>query len=760
MAPVGETQANVVAPDEILDTVVRAYIGAVVVAGLALSTYAVLTFPPDLFAVPLFCVAAALAERLRVSISEETPVSISLSLAVILAAVVALGPGGAVLTAIAARVAVGLMGHPRPQLRKTMFNVGLFAIQAAAAALAYHALGGNMGHGLLSVREVGAAVVALTAALVVNWALLLTVIHLSTGRSMTSIWLEDLRWIPVQSAVSGLIGFTLGTTYQLYGWVGMAVYVVPLVALRESMRLYTSRVRAQIDELREAHAESDSANRRLSATNDGLLNTLGAVIDARDIYLYGHSVQASKYAVEVARKLSLSPEDVRTTELGALLHDLGKIGVSESILNKPARLTGDEYRRVQTHCDIGYELLSNLPEFEAVAEVVWSHHERYDGKGYPRRLRGKQIPIGARIVSVVEAVEAMVSDRPYRKALTAAQVLQELANGAGTQWDPDVVEAFSGILSQDHKHLAMRNSALEVALSRSPLSDLVPATSGDSTLRDVTETFRSSAQPIFILDEHLQIVSVNLAAERVIGWTESQLEGRDWIELTEPSEQRHTPGGALFASSRHVSLKRPDAETVELDVTGTAMRTNSAEYWLVLAHDVTRHIRPQSNLRRRVSTDFLTQLATREDLERSLAEMIAGHVSDVCLAILDLDSLRSVNDGFGHQAGDRAIQLLARVISSELRQGDLGARIGGGEFAILMPWVDRKGALTVVERIEKSLAAASAEYDHDVQVSYGLAVWNGTETQTQLLHRAADDLHAGQHDLSARVVPLRKTSHS
>src|ERR1700737_1237989 len=213
MATVGETQANVVAPDEILDTVVRAYIGAVVVAGLALSTYAVLTFPPALFAVPLFCVAAALAERLRVSISEETPVSISLSLAVILAAVVALGPGGAVLTAIAARVAVGLMGHPRPQLRKTMFNVGLFAIQAAAAALAYHALGGNMGHGVPSLRDVGVALVALTAALIVNGALLLTVIPLSTGRSLASIWAEDLRWMPVQSAVAGLIGFTLGMTY-------------------------------------------------------------------------------------------------------------------------------------------------------------------------------------------------------------------------------------------------------------------------------------------------------------------------------------------------------------------------------------------------------------------------------------------------------------------------------------------------------------------------------------------------------------------
>src|ERR1700736_87657 len=119
-----ETKAPIVAPHQVLDTVVRVYIGVVVLVGAGLSMYALLTFPPDPFAVPLFCVAAAVAERLRVTISEETPVSISLSLAVILASVVALGPGGAVLTAIVARGAVGLMGHPRPQLRKTMFNVG------------------------------------------------------------------------------------------------------------------------------------------------------------------------------------------------------------------------------------------------------------------------------------------------------------------------------------------------------------------------------------------------------------------------------------------------------------------------------------------------------------------------------------------------------------------------------------------------------------------------------------------------------------
>src|SRR5207245_4319588 len=150
----------------------------------------------------------------------------------------------------------------------------------------------------------------------------------------------------------------LGTAQYLFGWGGVLVYLMPLVALREGMRLYTSNMHEQMEVLRRAQEE-------VAETNEGLVKTLASVIDARDIYLYGHSVQAARYAREVAIRLHLSEDEIRNAEYGALLHDIGKIGISEAILNKPDRLTEDEYREVQQHCEIGSHLLSNLPSFEA-----------------------------------------------------------------------------------------------------------------------------------------------------------------------------------------------------------------------------------------------------------------------------------------------------------------------------------------------------------------------------------------------------------
>src|SRR5258708_1348867 len=457
------------------------YVGAVAVAGAAmlLATFASSRIP-DPLTLAILCVAGAGGELLRVKVSDNS-VGISLSLAVIMAAVVATGAFGATACAIAAALAIGIAGRPRPKAQKTIFNMGLYAIGAGAAGPTYHALGGVVGLRSPALSDAIACVGALAAYLAVNWPALFGIIRLTTGQPLRAIW-EDFRWMPVQIAVTAVLGFTLGTAYVLFRWAGAAVYVAPLIPLRESIPLYTSRVGKQMQELVEAHQEADAANRKLVAanaaldsTNEGLLKTLASVIDARDIYLYGHSVQASKYAGQVARKMGLSDELVRVTELGALLHDIGKIGVSEAILNKPARLTDAEYVEIQSHCDIGYHLLSNLPQCEEVAEIVRSHHEHYDGSGYPRGLVGDSIHIGARIVSVVEATEAMISDRPYRKGMSADEVLAELQRCAGSQWDANVVEAFSAILSEDHRHLVMHNSALEIALARTPVSELVGA---------------------------------------------------------------------------------------------------------------------------------------------------------------------------------------------------------------------------------------------------------------------------------------------
>ena len=268
---------------------------------------------------------------------------------------------------------------------------------------------------------------------------------------------------------------------------------------------------------------------------------------------------------------------MKEAELGALLHDIGKIGVAEAILNKPARLTDDEYEEVKSHCEIGYDLLSNLPHFDAIASIVRCHHEHFDGTGYPRRLRGEEIPIAARIVSVVEAVEAMVSDRPYRKGLDAEGVLAELARGAGSQWDPDVVEIFSGMLTQDRKHLVMRNSALEVALARSPIAELVDENDGGTgpTVRGISATFRSASQPIFVLDTELNIVSLNPAAERLVGRQEVELQGQGWGTLAV-----NPPAAASFGESRNLRLVPSDGIDVDLRITvSSCVQTAQTTGW-------------------------------------------------------------------------------------------------------------------------------------------------------------------------------------
>ena len=718
---------------------VFAYIALVTVAGAAMAASAVVLGPHlEILPIVLFCAAAGAAEWLKVA-TDESPVAISLSLTIIVATMITFGAGGATLAGISAVVVPAIFRRQRPPLRKILFNAGLFSLCAGCAALTYAALGGRIG-GSIRVVDLVVAMVAATVYFLVNWPLLVIVVRLTTGRSVRAIWSEDLRWTPVQIVVGAALGFALGASYRLLGWVGAAIYLAPLLAIRESMRLYTSRVH-------QANAQLTEANRTLDMTNEGLLKTLAAVIDARDVFLYGHSLQASKYAGEVARKLGLSRDEIRTAELGALLHDIGKIGIRDSLLNKPARLTPSEYHEVKAHSQIGYELLSNLPGFEGVADVVRSHHERYDGQGYPRGLRGVQIPVAARIVSVVEAVEAMVSDRPYRKGMTPDEVLTELARGAGSQWDADVVAVFSSILSKDRKHLVMRNSALEIALNRAPLRELLSrdrVVAADPGLRDITTTFSTAAQPIFILDNDYRIVSINPTAERLTGYPTAAVEGREWSELCAAQELRRGIPQTFFGNTRHVTLTAANGSTVELEVTGTPLRTSSATYWLVLAHDVSDRVRVESELKRQARTDFLTDLATRKGIEeRAIEAMQLGE--EITMVMLDLNGLKGINDSLGHATGDDALRAFGGVLSKQLRETDLAARFGGDEFAVMLVGSAGDAARTLVERISKAVEHPLPELGFAIDFCFGIAQWDRRESLAELIGRADSALYDQKH---------------
>jgi len=166
------------------------------------------------------------------------------------------------------------------------------------------------------------------------------------------------------------------------------------------------------------------------------------VIDAADPLTRGRSLRIARYSVRVAKALGVTPDQLADVELGAMLHDLGRYAILNDVVQTPRALDAGERALVQTHPTIGWELLHEIPGLEAAAEIVYTHHERPDGKGYPRQLTGDRIPQGARIVMVCAAYDAMTEERPYRHGLPPHAACEELRRHAGTQFFADVVEAF------------------------------------------------------------------------------------------------------------------------------------------------------------------------------------------------------------------------------------------------------------------------------------------------------------------------------
>jgi HD-GYP domain-containing protein (c-di-GMP phosphodiesterase class II) len=184
---------------------------------------------------------------------------------------------------------------------------------------------------------------------------------------------------------------------------------------------------------------------RLAETQRALICAFSQMLDLKDLNTGAHSTRLAEWGVRVAQELSVEPAFVPDVETACLLHDIGKVGVPDSILNKPGKLDPDEMELIQRHPAYGWAILRVLPGFERVSLYVLHHHERYDGQGYPGRLGGNDVPIGSRIVSVVDAFDAMVSSRPYRAGLSLAEACRRLQQAAGSQFDPEVVRSFVAI---------------------------------------------------------------------------------------------------------------------------------------------------------------------------------------------------------------------------------------------------------------------------------------------------------------------------
>ena len=180
----------------------------------------------------------------------------------------------------------------------------------------------------------------------------------------------------------------------------------------------------------------------LEQSYDYTLEALGSALDAKDAETEGHCQRVTAFTITIAKAMGVDKGLLRHIARGAFLHDIGKMGIPDQILRKPSPLTHEEREIMRRHCEIGYAVLERIPFLKEAAEIVLAHQECYDGSGYPRGLKGEQIPLGARIFAVADTLDAMISDRPYRKALPISAARDEIQRFSGTQFDPRVVEVF------------------------------------------------------------------------------------------------------------------------------------------------------------------------------------------------------------------------------------------------------------------------------------------------------------------------------
>jgi hypothetical protein len=327
--------------------------------------------------------------------------------------------GIAVLAAIAQSI------RRRSKLYKGVFDAANFALSAATASLIFHAL---------DEWHFGAAVLAGAAFVAVNIGLLCLAMSFAERTRWTTIWFERFHWARFHFALFGPLALAATIAYEQVGIAGLVAFALPPALMILSVRQYLERTAAAVEEVRQA-------NLNLRRAHKDTIAALSRSMEAKDLYTGGHTERVAAVAEGLARRLGFRDDELEAIEIGALLHDIGKIGVPGQVLRKPGPLTDDEWELVRTHPLISDYILSELDLHPFVRQCARSSHERIDGRGYPDGLSGEEIPLPARIVFVADALDALTSTRPYRPARSMLAALAEIREHAGTQFCPRVVSA-------------------------------------------------------------------------------------------------------------------------------------------------------------------------------------------------------------------------------------------------------------------------------------------------------------------------------
>ena len=391
----------------------------------------------------LFLVLNVIASRKKVQFlarkTDNGNATISLGVVVTFAVLFKLGIGPALLCDLIGIGAAAVLSRKQTWYQ-LLFNGSQQLLQVIAAGVIFVSL--NHGWVITSASAVPVIVTA-AAYFTVNSSLLAAIIAASTGQPLVPLWRAQFLWLApsyLAAACAGALGVYL-SAHRVGGFVLLALPLAYPLYQNYAMRVGQA-------------AEKQQHSEHLAGLYLATIKSLALAVDAKDQYTHQHILRVQRYAVATARQMNLPASDLEGVTTGALLHDIGKIGIPDAILLKPGRLTEEEFALVRQHPTIGAQILGPVEFPWPVLPVVKYHHEKWDGTGYPEGLSGEDIPLTARVLAVADVYDALTSNRSYRNAWTHEKALAEIERGAGTHFDARIVAAFLRVIDPVRAEMA------------------------------------------------------------------------------------------------------------------------------------------------------------------------------------------------------------------------------------------------------------------------------------------------------------------
>jgi diguanylate cyclase (GGDEF)-like protein/PAS domain S-box-containing protein len=514
-----------------------------------------------------------------------------------------------------------------------------------------------------------------------------------------------------------------------------------------------------------ADSSPDDHQTQLVRVRLGMASSLFTALRAKHAATANHCfrVAVGVSSWSAARNL---PEDHRDAiEVAALLHDVGKIGVPDSVLAKPGKLSAEEQLAIERSRLVGYEVLSGCCAATLVHEIMLYAGAWYDGSKHGYDRSGDKLPLGSRMLAIVDAFDSMTTEHVYRPALSRERALGELCEWAGTQFDPTLASEFCELVTRDagpfHKHVARRwlqdlspeKSDVHWTLRQTILTnDVRPDSEFQMRLVD------SMSDGVIFIDKESRILRWNAAAERLTGLAADTVLDKHWsptlVRLRDEggrlvTDQECPTGLALRTSAqtlRRYSLvnRTNDRTPVDLEILPVLGEQGVPRGLVLVMHDVSSQASLEESvhsLHERASRDPLTKAANRAEFNRVFPEFIDTHLKagrPCSLVICDIDHFKKINDSYGHQAGDEALVLFTSILLRHARAGDLVVRYGGEEFVVLCADCDNGAATRRADEIRRRVAETqmTSLNNHCITASFGVTEIQGGDTPETFLNRA------------------------